>query len=706
MTSSLPGRQRPDPRARRRRPVAAEHAHDDPAPPRPAVAPAATAAATAARDPGRDGAARERARPRRLALAAPRTRRPLIPRPLPRAGRRQLDVLEPLAHGAPAHVLPSAGQRVEPAPQARVHRAARQPEHRGDLAGREAEQVAHHDDRALLGRRARRAPRAPRPDGAAAPPRARRRLADASAGDLAPQRAGARPVDRAVDDDPVQPRPERPPAVEAVERAQRREERLLRDVLGRRGVVDDQPRGPVRRAASGGRKSSSIAAADPPCAARTSARSAAGRPRGSRRERRAGSAASRASATPPQSQSPASSRRSSHPRGSYGPGRAGGPAGRFATFGGRRALRPREAKRHDAEPVQQAVPHDRGPDAAAAYGVARRWPSRSSTTATRPSSSSTPACSSGSPRCSAPATTCCCSPRAARARWRPRSPTSCGPATRCSRPAASSASAGSSSADAYGAGLSATSRAGAGASTRARSTSCSPQNADVKVVFATLSETSTGIVHDVQAIAEVARARGAMLAIDAVSGLGAVDVRQDEWGIDVVAAGSQKALMCPPGIALCSVSERALEYAASRPGGRYYFDFTTTAKNQRQDPPNSPFTPPVRLLQALDVALGMIEEEGLDDVLARHAILARATRAGVRRWASSSTATRTTRERRHRRRAARRHRRRQGPEDHPRPLRHHRQRRPGPAQGQDRAHRPHRLLRRVRHRRVARRRSR
>ena len=155
------------------------------------------------------------------------------------------------------------------------------------------------------------------------------------------------------------------------------------------------------------------------------------------------------------------------------------------------------------------------------------------------------------------------------------------------------------------------------------------QNPDVKVVFATLSETSTGIVHDVQAIAEVVRARDAMLAIDAVSGLGAVDVRQDEWGIDVVAAGSQKALMCPPGIALCSVSDRALEFAASRPGGRYYFDFTTTAKNQRQDPPNSPFTPPVTLLAALDVALDLIEEEGLDDVLARHAILARATRAGV-----------------------------------------------------------------------------
>ena len=155
------------------------------------------------------------------------------------------------------------------------------------------------------------------------------------------------------------------------------------------------------------------------------------------------------------------------------------------------------------------------------------------------------------------------------------------------------------------------------------------ENAGVKVVYTTLSETSTGVVNDVQALAEVAHAAGAIIVVDAVSGLGAVPCPQDEWGVDVIAAGSQKALMCPPGIALCSVSDRALERASSRPGGRYYFDFATTAKNQRQDPPNSPFTPPVSLLQAMDVALGMIEEEGLDDVLARHAILGRATRAGV-----------------------------------------------------------------------------
>lgn len=151
----------------------------------------------------------------------------------------------------------------------------------------------------------------------------------------------------------------------------------------------------------------------------------------------------------------------------------------------------------------------------------------------------------------------------------------------------------------------------------------------VEVVFATLSETSTGVVHDVRAIAEVARRHGCLLAVDAVSGLGAAELRQDEWGIDVVVAGSQKALMCPPGLAFASVSQRALDFAAERGGASYYFNWAKTAKGQRKDPPDSPFTPAVTLFAALDVALDMIEEEGLDEVLARHALLARATRAGA-----------------------------------------------------------------------------
>ncbi|MFL5856473.1 MAG: pyridoxal-phosphate-dependent aminotransferase family protein, partial [Solirubrobacteraceae bacterium] len=155
------------------------------------------------------------------------------------------------------------------------------------------------------------------------------------------------------------------------------------------------------------------------------------------------------------------------------------------------------------------------------------------------------------------------------------------------------------------------------------------EHPDVEVVFATLSETSTGVVHDVRALADAARTHDAILAVDAVSGLGAADLRQDEWGIDVVVAGSQKALMCPPGIGFVSASQRALDYAAQRPDGRYYFDWGRTVAAQRKDPPNSPFTPPVTLLSALDVALDLIEEEGFENTLARHALLARATRAGA-----------------------------------------------------------------------------
>jgi aspartate aminotransferase-like enzyme len=150
-----------------------------------------------------------------------------------------------------------------------------------------------------------------------------------------------------------------------------------------------------------------------------------------------------------------------------------------------------------------------------------------------------------------------------------------------------------------------------------------------RALFGTQSETSTGIVNDVQALADVARGHETILAIDAISGLGAVDLLQDEWGVDVVVSGSQKSLMCPPGLAFASVSERALAAAAESPGRRYYFDWAKTAKGQREQPANSPFTPAVTLWRALDVALELIFEEGLDDVFARHAILARAARAGI-----------------------------------------------------------------------------
>jgi aspartate aminotransferase-like enzyme len=151
-----------------------------------------------------------------------------------------------------------------------------------------------------------------------------------------------------------------------------------------------------------------------------------------------------------------------------------------------------------------------------------------------------------------------------------------------------------------------------------------------KVAFTTLSETSTGVLNDLAALGEVARAHDAMLAVDAVSALGAVPVDQDRNGVDVVVSGSQKALMCPPGLAFASVSERALEFAAQHGSGRFYFDWQRTANGQRKDPPDIPFTPAVTLFRALDVALDLIEEEGLEQVYARHALLGRATRAAAK----------------------------------------------------------------------------
>jgi aspartate aminotransferase-like enzyme len=148
----------------------------------------------------------------------------------------------------------------------------------------------------------------------------------------------------------------------------------------------------------------------------------------------------------------------------------------------------------------------------------------------------------------------------------------------------------------------------------------------VELVFTTFSETSTGVVNDVRELTEVAHRHGALIAVDAVSGLGAVPFRQDDWGVDVAVAGSQKALMAPPGLAFASANAAALERAAANPGRRYYFDWARTVSGQRQDPPDSPFTPAVGLVRALDVALGMLESEGLDQVFERHRLLGRATR--------------------------------------------------------------------------------
>jgi serine---pyruvate transaminase len=148
----------------------------------------------------------------------------------------------------------------------------------------------------------------------------------------------------------------------------------------------------------------------------------------------------------------------------------------------------------------------------------------------------------------------------------------------------------------------------------------------VDVVFLTHSETSTGVVCDLQALASAANESGALVAVDAVSSLGAVPIELDAWGLDAVASGSQKAMMTPPGLALCGVSERAL--AARKPSRSFYLDWGRTQAAQAKL--DAAFTPATSLVVALDVALGLLLDEGLDAVFERHVRLGRATRAGAK----------------------------------------------------------------------------
>jgi aspartate aminotransferase-like enzyme len=152
--------------------------------------------------------------------------------------------------------------------------------------------------------------------------------------------------------------------------------------------------------------------------------------------------------------------------------------------------------------------------------------------------------------------------------------------------------------------------------------------AGAAVVYVVHSETSTGVVSDLEAVAAAAKEAGALVVVDAVSSLGAVPCETDAWGLDVVVSGSQKALMTPPGLGLVSVSGAALAKAAATSTPRYYFDWDRTRKAQAKR--DAPFTPAVPLVLALDVALELILAEGLEAAFERHTALGRATRAGIK----------------------------------------------------------------------------
>jgi serine---pyruvate transaminase len=149
-----------------------------------------------------------------------------------------------------------------------------------------------------------------------------------------------------------------------------------------------------------------------------------------------------------------------------------------------------------------------------------------------------------------------------------------------------------------------------------------------KVVFLTHSETSTGVVADVRELAAVARDAGALVAVDAVSSVGAVPVETDEWGLDAVVSGSQKALMTPPGLAFVAVSAAAQAATNQRGPRSFYFDWGRILKAQAAL--DAAFTPAVSLVRGLDVALGLLLEAGLDEAFDRHRRLGRACREGVK----------------------------------------------------------------------------
>jgi aspartate aminotransferase-like enzyme len=150
----------------------------------------------------------------------------------------------------------------------------------------------------------------------------------------------------------------------------------------------------------------------------------------------------------------------------------------------------------------------------------------------------------------------------------------------------------------------------------------------VSTVFLTQSETSTGVVADIQALAAVAKERGALVAIDAVSSLGAIPCETDSWELDVVVSGSQKALMTPPGLALVSVSDAAWAAQKGSTSPRFYFDWERS--RAAQEKLDVAFTPAVPVVIGLDVALGLLLDEGLETVFERHRRLGRACREGVK----------------------------------------------------------------------------
>ncbi|MDD5348359.1 MAG: alanine--glyoxylate aminotransferase family protein, partial [Candidatus Omnitrophica bacterium] len=150
----------------------------------------------------------------------------------------------------------------------------------------------------------------------------------------------------------------------------------------------------------------------------------------------------------------------------------------------------------------------------------------------------------------------------------------------------------------------------------------------IKAVFTTLCETSTGAATDIKAIGEAVARTEAILVVDAVSGLGAIDLKTDAWNCDVVVSGSQKGLMLPPGLGFVSVSAKAWKTAENAKCPKYYFDLAAAKKAYAKT--DTPWTPAIGLVIALNEAIKMIRAEGLENIFAWHHKMAEAVRTAVK----------------------------------------------------------------------------
>jgi serine---pyruvate transaminase len=151
---------------------------------------------------------------------------------------------------------------------------------------------------------------------------------------------------------------------------------------------------------------------------------------------------------------------------------------------------------------------------------------------------------------------------------------------------------------------------------------------DIKAVLVQANETSTGVQHPVKELAEVTRNRpGTILVVDAISALGGYELPMDEWGIDVLVAGSQKAMMLPPGLAFAALSGKAWEFVKKSTLPKYYFDFSKQLKSQGKN--QTPYTSPVSLTLGLQEVLAKIRKYGLERIFAHNRRLSAATKAAM-----------------------------------------------------------------------------